>query len=357
MITIPFDLELAKKINNGERNGMIVTDGDNYRVEFVYHREESFPILGVIHTDHGIISDWFSNNGFGGKNYRLKLKVPEYTTFKDGDVLSNEQGDVYEILDNGTNDVVYHSNIEDGYIAFWKQELKMIENMEDKDISDKTRMKLLNQGIWLAVQELAYDGRWTQAAEELVSSCGLTEDECRKLQEESGSFDDEMLEFIDTIFGRKIDLDEDNQMIDIDISTMKVGDTYSFMNNQKEMVEIKAVKRSMLGCNGCYLSNSEILCKGCNKSERETNDNIMVVRIDKMDDVYRNDRPLDSGIGVVHSFRINNKIIKAVACQTVIRNDICSKCCFVDTNICSNMRCFSSVREDNKSVIFKKIEL
>lgn len=83
MITIPFDLELAKKINNGERNGMIVTDGDNYRVEFVYHREESFPILGVIHTDHGIISDWFSNNGFGGKNYRLKLKVPEYTTFKE----------------------------------------------------------------------------------------------------------------------------------------------------------------------------------------------------------------------------------------------------------------------------------
>lgn len=146
-------------------------------------------------------------------------------------------------------------------------------------------------------------------------------------------------------------------LIDIDISTMKVGDTYSFMNNQKEMVEIKAVKRSMLGCNGCYLSNSEILCKGCNKSERETNDNIMVVRIDKMDDVYRNDRPLDSGIGVVHSFRINNKIIKAVACQTVIRNDICSKCCFVDTNICSNMRCFSSVREDDKSVIFKKIEL
>lgn len=269
----------------------------------------------------------------------------------------DEQGDVYEILDNGTNDVVYHSNIEDGYIAFWKQELKMIENMEDKDISDKTIMKGMNQGIWLAVQELAHDGRWTQAAEELVSSCGLTEDECRKLQEESGSFDDEMLEFIDTIFGRKIDLDEDNQMIDIDISTMKAGDTYSFMNNQKEMVEIKAVKRSRLGCNGCYLSNSEILCKGCNKSERETNDNIMVVRIDKMDDVYRNDRPLDSGIGVVHSFRINNKIIKAVACQTVIRNDICSKCCFVDTNICSNMRCFSSVREDDKSVIFKKIEL
>lgn len=47
----------------------------------------------------------------------------------------------------------------------------------------------------------AHDGRWTQAAEELVSSCGLTEVECRELQEESGSFNDEMLEFIDMIFG------------------------------------------------------------------------------------------------------------------------------------------------------------
>lgn len=54
--------------------------------------------------------------------------------------------------------------------------------MGNKDILDKTRMKGMNQGIWLAVQELVYAGRWTQAAEELVSSCGLTEDECRELQ-------------------------------------------------------------------------------------------------------------------------------------------------------------------------------
>lgn len=239
---------------------------------------------------------------------------------------------------------------------------KMLNDIEivviNKNLLDKARMEGMNQGIWLAVQELVCDGRWTQAAEELVSSCGLTEDECRKLQEESGSFDDEMLEFIDTVFGRKIDLDElDEDNLIIDISTMKAGDTYSFMNSQKEMVGIKAVKRSMLGCNGCYLSNSELLCKGCSKNERETNDDITVVRIDKMDDVYRNDRPLDSEIGVVHSFRINNKIIKAVACQTVIEDGICGKCCFVDTNICGNMRCFSAIRKDGKSVIFKKIEL
>lgn len=36
---------------------------------------------------------------------------------------------------------------------------------------------------------------------EELSRVRLTEDECRKLQEESGSFNDEMLEFIDMIFG------------------------------------------------------------------------------------------------------------------------------------------------------------
>lgn len=48
----------------------------------------------------------------------------------------------------------------------------MIEDMDNKDILDKARMEGMNQGVWLAVQELAHDGRWTQAAEELVSSCG-----------------------------------------------------------------------------------------------------------------------------------------------------------------------------------------
>lgn len=70
-------------------------------------------------------------------------------------------------------------------------------------MDENERKKGMNQGIWLAVQELVYAGRWTQAAEELVSSCGLTEDECRELQEESGSFNDEMLDFINSVFGHE----------------------------------------------------------------------------------------------------------------------------------------------------------
>ena len=187
----------------------------------------------------------------------------------------DEQGDVYEILDNGTNDVVYHSNIEDGYIAFWKQELKMIENMEDKDISDKTRMKGMNQGIWLAVQELAHDGRWTQAAEELVSSCGLTEDECRELQEESGSFNDEMLDFINSVFGHE---DMINNSITLEnIGYHKIGSIFKYNIGSKE-VELEVVESSSTSCEGCVFNNSKnYYCKDTHCIDVDRKDDIDVI--------------------------------------------------------------------------------
>jgi hypothetical protein len=99
MTTIPFNLKLAKEINDGKYDGAIITISEKFKVELVYYKEEgTYPILGVVHTDHGIISDWFSSNGCGSKNYRLELEVPEYTTFKDGDVLSNKDGDYIFIL-------------------------------------------------------------------------------------------------------------------------------------------------------------------------------------------------------------------------------------------------------------------
>lgn len=187
----------------------------------------------------------------------------------------DEQGDVYEILDNGTNDVVYHSNIEDGYIAFWKQELKMIENMEDKDVSDKTRMKGMNQGIWLAVQELAHDGRWTQAAEELVSSCGLTEDECRELQEESGSFNDEMLDFINSVFGHE---DMINNSITLEnIGYHKIGSIFKYNIGSKE-VELEVVESSDASCKGCVFNNSKnYYCKDTHCIDVDRKDDIDVI--------------------------------------------------------------------------------
>lgn len=116
MITKPFDLELAKKISNGERNGEIVTVGDNYKVKLVYYNKDriEFSTLGVICSDYGITSDWFSDDGIGTRGCRLCINIPEYTTFKDGDVLSNEEGDYLFILNTNGKYLTSH-------YASWKK--------------------------------------------------------------------------------------------------------------------------------------------------------------------------------------------------------------------------------------------
>lgn len=51
MVTIPFDLETAKKINIGERVGQIVTEKGRNRAEIVYEDNSSIcPLLVVIHS-------------------------------------------------------------------------------------------------------------------------------------------------------------------------------------------------------------------------------------------------------------------------------------------------------------------
>lgn len=116
MITKPFDLELAKKISSSEREGEIVTIGHNHKVELVYYNKDRgmFNTLGVIYSDGDIISDWFSDNGLGARGCRLCINIPEYTTFKDGDVLSNEEGDYLFILNTNEKYLTSH-------YASWKK--------------------------------------------------------------------------------------------------------------------------------------------------------------------------------------------------------------------------------------------
>lgn len=100
MVTIPFDLETAKKIRKGERLGQIVTEKGRNRAEIVYEDDfcNAYPLLVVIHST-SVATDWFSVTGesFSSEN-RLLLEVPEYITFKDGEVLSNEDGNYIFIL-------------------------------------------------------------------------------------------------------------------------------------------------------------------------------------------------------------------------------------------------------------------
>lgn len=98
-VTIPFDLETAKKINIGGIVGRIVTEKGRNRAEIVYEDNSSnCPLLVVIHSI-SVSADWFSATGKAiSSENRLLLEVPEYTTFKDGDVLSNKDGSYIFIL-------------------------------------------------------------------------------------------------------------------------------------------------------------------------------------------------------------------------------------------------------------------
>jgi hypothetical protein len=169
----------------------------------------------------------------------------------------------------------------------------MIEDMKDEDILDKARMEGMNQGIWLAVQELAHDGRWTQAAEELISSCGLTEDECRKLQEESESFNDEMIKFIDNMFGRENMISEgstisENDTICINIKYHKIGEVFNYKVGMSEMtlfkyntgmekIELEVIEIDDSSCDGCVFNNRGYYCmySCCCNIDREDNTDVI----------------------------------------------------------------------------------
>lgn len=122
---------------------------------------------------------------------------------------------------------------------------------------------------------LSINGRWTQAAEELVSSCGLTEDECRELQEESGSFNDEMLDFINSVFGHE---DMINNSITLEnIGYHKIGSIFKYNIGSKE-VELEVVESSDASCEGCVFNNSKnYYCKDTHCIDVDRKDDIDVI--------------------------------------------------------------------------------
>lgn len=100
MIKIPFEVELAKKISNGEVEGRIVTrDGRSARV-ICWDKKNSFsPIIALIDNDinEEIYASCKEDGSWycqGYENLELMLEVPESIMFKDGDIVSLRNGDI-----------------------------------------------------------------------------------------------------------------------------------------------------------------------------------------------------------------------------------------------------------------------
>lgn len=111
-----------------------MTEKGQNRAEIVYEDNlcNEYPLLVVIHSIP-VLADWFSSTGkaFNDAN-RLLLEVPEYATFKDGEVLSNKDGNYIFILNaNGKHLTSFYASlnqkdilkIEDGLSA-WENQIE-----------------------------------------------------------------------------------------------------------------------------------------------------------------------------------------------------------------------------------------
>ena len=76
MVTIPFDLETAKKIRKGERLGQIVAEKGRNRAEIVYEDNlcNEYPLLVVIHSIP-VLADWFSSTGKAFNDANLERRL------------------------------------------------------------------------------------------------------------------------------------------------------------------------------------------------------------------------------------------------------------------------------------------
>ena len=93
MITIPFDVERAKKIQAGEELGKItIRTGRRVRIVCWDMNDENYPIAGIITNYDGRESiHTFTEAGryskSGEDDYDLCILIPEWTQYKDGDIL------------------------------------------------------------------------------------------------------------------------------------------------------------------------------------------------------------------------------------------------------------------------------
>lgn len=91
MAIVPFEVELAKKITNNECEGKIITrDGRSVRI-LCFDRKSEAPIVSLVLVDGN--EEGFHPYTLDGRwkhekedKFDLMLEIPEYMTFKDGDI-------------------------------------------------------------------------------------------------------------------------------------------------------------------------------------------------------------------------------------------------------------------------------
>lgn len=93
LVIVPFDLELSKEITNGEVEGRIITRvGNSVRILCYDVIGDKYNICGLVNSGESEEPEVFTEKGllYDGQtdDLDLMLEIPEYLTFKIGDVIT-----------------------------------------------------------------------------------------------------------------------------------------------------------------------------------------------------------------------------------------------------------------------------
>lgn len=99
LVRVPFEVELAKKITEKSVDGRIVTrEGYSVRILCWDMKDRTYPIAGLVDDGHKEHFKSYTNEGVWNTDktcectkYNLMLEIPEYMTFKDGDIIAFDE--------------------------------------------------------------------------------------------------------------------------------------------------------------------------------------------------------------------------------------------------------------------------
>lgn len=125
MITIPFDLERAKRIQAGEEPGKIVTrNGLDVRVVCWDLQKEKFPIIAAISQDgdediyYRTAEGRVRSYGRIESDCDLILQVPVYAQYKDGDILTTKKGSCFVLNKNESHKTSFYVGLFSNMLMF-----------------------------------------------------------------------------------------------------------------------------------------------------------------------------------------------------------------------------------------------
>lgn len=155
-IKVPFDVEMAKRIQNKECEGRIATKKDYHIRVVCWDRKGPAPIIGLIDIGDGSesIEHYYSNGVSLHKHdeengWDLMLEIPERIAFKEGDILyarvKNDNWYVFIYRDNGKDKTFFYAAIdEEGTLYIEKN--RITENNDISELrfaTDEEKQKLI----------------------------------------------------------------------------------------------------------------------------------------------------------------------------------------------------------------------